>query len=132
MFTFSDTDIFTEIYELGNGCICCSSSGEFEKTLAKLLEKRDVIDHIVIETTGLAVPEPITRVFTNDPEFSRELLLSSIVTVVDAHHFLDRLNDERKKDNDIKNEALEQVNSDFIIFPTFQGVSCRQNRHQQD
>ena len=73
------------------------------------MKKRDQIDHIVIETTGLAVPEPVIRVFTEEQEFSSSMFLNSVITVVDAKHFLERLYDERKKDSKIKNEAYEQV-----------------------
>jgi G3E family GTPase len=64
--------------------------------------------------SGLAVPKPVLRVLQRDETFNQNIVLNSVVTVVDAKNFLGQLNDDRKKDTNVKNEALEQVNSDLI------------------
>tara|TARA_R110002124_G_scaffold233235_5_gene398318 strand:- start:8391 stop:9452 length:1062 start_codon:yes stop_codon:yes gene_type:complete len=76
-----------DIMELSNGCICCTVAEDFIPTLEKLLEREDKPDHIVIETSGLALPQPLVRAF-NWPAISTRVTVDGVVTVVDgpAHH----------------------------------------------
>lgn len=76
-----------DIMELSNGCICCTVAEDFIPTLEKLLEREDKPDHIVIETSGLALPQPLVRAF-NWPAISTRVTVNGVVTVVDgpAHH----------------------------------------------
>lgn len=100
-------DAEEEIFEMNNGCICCTVRGDLIRILGALMRRRDRFDHILIETTGLADPAPVAQTFFVDDEIRGQLRLDAIVTVVDAAHVLDHL-DEIKPD-DVENEAVEQV-----------------------
>lgn len=77
-----------DVMELSNGCICCTVADEFIPTMQKLLEREDAPDHIVIETSGLALPQPLVRAF-NWPEISTRVTVDGVVTVVDARAVVD-------------------------------------------
>ncbi|MEM7243558.1 MAG: cobalamin biosynthesis protein CobW [Pseudomonadota bacterium] len=72
-----------DVVELSNGCICCTVADDFVPTLEKLLGRADPPDHIVIETSGLALPQPLVRAF-NWPEISTKTTVDGVVTVVDG------------------------------------------------
>ena len=82
--TCSDDDIM----ELSNGCICCTVADEFIPTMQKLLGRDNPPDHIVIETSGLALPQPLVRAF-NWPEISTRVTVDGVVTVVDGRAVVD-------------------------------------------
>jgi cobalamin biosynthesis protein CobW len=71
------------IYELANGCICCTVEEEFLPVIQKLIERRDDIDHILIETSGLALPKPLVQAF-NWPGIKQYLTVDAVITVVDG------------------------------------------------
>jgi G3E family GTPase len=96
-----------EVFEMNNGCICCTVRGDLIRILGNLMRRRDRFDHILIETTGLADPAPVAQTFFVDNEMATQLRLDAIVTVVDAKHILAHL-DEVKPDG-VENEAVEQV-----------------------
>ncbi len=75
-----------DIFEMSNGCICCSIRGDLIETLNRLLEKRGKFDYILIESTGLASCGPIAQAFLIEDEISKSLFLDGIVTLVDAKH----------------------------------------------
>ena len=72
-----------DIIELANGCICCTVADDFIPTMQKLLARKDRPDHIIIETSGLALPQPLIRAF-NWPEIKAQVTVDSVITVVDA------------------------------------------------
>jgi cobalamin biosynthesis protein CobW len=72
-----------DVIELANGCICCTVADDFVPTMKKLLERPDPPQHIVIETSGLALPQPLVRAF-NWPEIKSRVTVDGVVTVVDA------------------------------------------------
>ncbi|SHI80195.1 cobalamin biosynthesis protein CobW [Wenxinia saemankumensis] len=72
-----------DIVELSNGCICCTVAEDFVPTLEALLEREDRPDHIVIETSGLALPQPLVRAF-NWPAIAGRVTVDGVVTVVDG------------------------------------------------
>lgn len=72
-----------DMIELANGCICCTVAEDFIPTMQQLLKRPDRPDHIVIETSGLALPQPLIRAF-NWPEIKAETTIDGVVTVVDA------------------------------------------------
>ncbi|MGJ8513327.1 cobalamin biosynthesis protein CobW [Carnimonas bestiolae] len=74
------------IYELANGCICCTVEEEFLPVMLELVQRRDSIDHILIETSGLALPKPLVQAF-NWPEIKRFCTVDSVITVVDGAAF---------------------------------------------
>ncbi|MEM7292451.1 MAG: cobalamin biosynthesis protein CobW, partial [Pseudomonadota bacterium] len=71
------------IYELANGCICCTVQEEFHPVLRQLIERRDQIDHVLIETSGLALPKPLVQAF-NWPDIKAHCTVDAVVTVVDT------------------------------------------------
>ncbi len=72
-----------DVIELANGCICCTVADDFVPTMKKLLDRPDPPTHIVIETSGLALPQPLVRAF-NWPEIKSRVTVDGVVTVVDA------------------------------------------------
>jgi G3E family GTPase len=100
-------DAEEEIFEMNNGCICCTVRGDLIRILGNLMKRRDKFDHILIETTGLADPAPVAQTFFVDPEVESALSLDAIVTLVDAKHILQHLDDE--KPEGVENEAIEQI-----------------------
>ena len=83
-----------DIFEMSNGCICCSIRGDLIETLNRLLEQHKKFDHILIESTGLASSGPTAQAFLIDDEISKSLFLDGIVTLVDAKHIENNLNEQ--------------------------------------
>ncbi len=81
----SDTskEVENGIYELANGCICCTVEEEFLPVMKLLVERREEIDHILIETSGLALPKPLVQAF-NWPEIKQYCSVDAVITVVDG------------------------------------------------
>jgi G3E family GTPase len=77
-----------EIFEMNNGCICCTVRGDLIRILTSLMRRRDRFDYILIETTGLADPAPVLQTFFMDEEMQEAARLDGLVTVVDAKHVL--------------------------------------------
>jgi G3E family GTPase len=75
-----------EIFEMNNGCICCTVRGDLIRMIRNLMQRRDRFDHIVIETTGLADPAPVIQTFFLDDEVKALSHLDAVVTVVDTKH----------------------------------------------
>jgi G3E family GTPase len=94
-----------QIIEMNNGCICCTVRGDLVRILGELATKRNAgtlhFDRVVIETTGLADPAPVAQTFFVDEDISQRYLLDAIVTLVDARHAPQQL--------DNHHEAQEQV-----------------------
>ncbi|MGD1871476.1 MAG: CobW family GTP-binding protein [Mastigocoleus sp.] len=79
-------DADEEIFEMNNGCICCTVRGDLLRIIGNLMKRRDKFDHLVIETTGLADPAPVIQTFFVDEDMKEQLNLDAVVTVVDAKH----------------------------------------------
>lgn len=90
-----------EIFEMNNGCICCTVRGDLIRILGHLMKRRDKFDYIMIETTGMADPGPVAQTFYVDDDMQAKLMLDAIVTVVDAKHIWEHIDDS--------DEAKEQV-----------------------
>ncbi len=84
-------DADEEIFEMNNGCICCTVRGDLIRILGNLINRREKFDRIVLETTGLANPGPVAQTFFVDDSMRREFALDGIVTMVDALHFEQQL-----------------------------------------
>ena len=80
-----------EIFEMNNGCICCTVRGDLIRILGRLMRRKHRFDHILIETTGMADPGPVAQTFFMDEEMKSKLRLDAIVTLVDARHVLQHL-----------------------------------------
>ena len=94
-------DADEEVFEMNNGCICCTVRGDLIRIIANLLKRKGKSDAILIETTGLADPAPVAQTFFVDDDVKAVAKLDSIVTVVDAKNVLARLDDSH--------EAAEQI-----------------------
>ncbi len=95
-----------ELFEMNNGCICCSVRGDLIRILGRLLKRKDKLDGILIETTGLANPAPVAQTFFTDDEMKNSFRLDAIVTVVDAKHVLQHLDAD---DESVKQLAFADV-----------------------
>lgn len=93
-----DTD--EEIFEMNNGCICCTVRGDLIRIIGNLMKRRHKFDHLVLETTGLADPAPVIQTFFMDEDVREQTRLDAVVTVVDAKHI------HQHWDAD---EAIEQI-----------------------
>jgi G3E family GTPase len=80
-----------EIFEMNNGCICCTVRGDLIRILTRLAKRRDQFDYVLIETTGLADPGPVAQTFFVDDEVSKRYVLDGIVALIDAMHFSQHL-----------------------------------------
>ncbi|MEJ8277671.1 CobW family GTP-binding protein [Pseudonocardia spirodelae] len=100
-------DAEEEVFEMNNGCICCTVRGDLIRILGALLQRRDRFDAVLVETTGLADPAPVAQTFFVDDVLRARLRLDAIVTVVDARHVVSHL-DEVKPEG-VENEAVEQI-----------------------
>jgi cobalamin biosynthesis protein CobW len=111
-----------DIMELSNGCICCTVADDFIPTMQKLLERENAPDHIVIETSGLALPQPLVRAF-NWPEISTRVTVDGVITVVDGKavdegvfaHNVAAVDAQRKQDENLDHETpLSELFEDQI------------------
>jgi len=94
-----------EIFEMNNGCVCCTVRGDLVRILGRLLRRDEPLDHIIIETTGLADPSPVAQTFFFDDELRDRLELDAIVTLVDAKHLLLHLDEASGADA----QVVEQI-----------------------
>jgi G3E family GTPase len=97
-----------ELFEMNNGCICCSVRGDLIRILGRLLKRKDKLDGILIETTGLANPAPVAQTFFTDDEMKNSFRLDAIVTVVDAKHVAQHL--------DRDDESVKQIGFADVIL----------------
>ncbi len=109
-------DADEEVFEMNNGCICCTVRGDLIRILSALMKRREKFDGIIVETTGLADPAPVAQTFFVDEDVKKATKLDSIVTVVDARHLAARLEDSK--------EAEEQVAfADLLVLNKMDLVS---------
>lgn len=90
-----------EIFEMNNGCICCTVRGDLIRILNNLMKRKDKLDYVLIETTGLADPAPVAQTFFVDEDMQEQYRIDAIVTLVDARHILLHLDDS--------DEAVQQI-----------------------
>lgn len=79
-------DADEEIFEMSNGCVCCTVRGDLIRILGNLAKRRDRFDYVLVETTGLADPGPVAQTFFMDDDVREQFALDGIVTLVDAKH----------------------------------------------
>jgi len=84
-------DADEEIFEMNNGCICCTVRGDLVRIIARLMRRSRPFDGIVVETTGLADPAPVAQTFFVDEDVRRKTKLDAIITVTDARHLLEQI-----------------------------------------
>jgi G3E family GTPase len=90
-----------ELFEMNNGCICCTVRGDLIRILGNLLKRREKFDHILVETTGLADPGPVVQTFFVDEDIREHTVVNGVVTVVDAHHIAKHLEDTHEAEEQI-------------------------------
>jgi G3E family GTPase len=90
-----------EVFEMSNGCVCCTVRGDLIRVLSGLMKRKGKFDAIIVETTGLADPAPVAQTFFVDDDVKAKTELDSVTTVVDAKHLPLRLQDSK--------EAAEQI-----------------------
>lgn len=110
------------IYELANGCICCTVEEEFLPVMKQLVERRDDIDHILIETSGLALPKPLVQAF-NWPEIKQHCTVDAVITVIDGPavaagrlaHDVDKIQAQRQADDSLDHDpSLQELLDDQL------------------
>jgi G3E family GTPase len=90
-----------EVFEMNNGCVCCTVRGDLIRVVQGLMKRKGGFDAIIVETTGLADPGPVAQTFFVDEDVRAKTQLDSVTTVVDAKHLMLRLADSK--------EAAEQI-----------------------
>jgi len=106
-----------EVFEMNNGCICCTVRGDLIRILGNLMKRRDKFDYIMIETTGLADPGPVAQTFYMDAELERHLRLDGIVTVVDAKHIWEHIDDSDEAQEQIAFADVILLNKTDLVTP---------------
>lgn len=98
-----------EVFEMNNGCICCTVRGDLIRILGNLMKRKDKFDYVMVETTGMADPGPVAQTFFMDDEMKEKLKLDAVVTVVDAKHVWQHIDDS--------DEVKEQIAfADVIVL----------------
>jgi G3E family GTPase len=90
-----------EVFEMNNGCVCCTVRGDLVRILEGLMKRKGKFDAIIVETTGLADPAPVAQTFFVDEDVQKNARLDAVVTVADARWLSDRLKDAPEAKNQI-------------------------------
>jgi len=106
-----------EVFEMNNGCVCCTVRGDLIRIVGGLMKRRDRFDGIIIETTGLANPAPVAQTFFIDEGVRARTRLDAIVTVVDAKHVLARLDDSHEAEDQIAFADVIVLNKADLVTP---------------
>lgn len=110
------------IFELANGCICCTVEEEFLPVMQQLVARRDDIDHILIETSGLALPKPLVQAF-NWPEVKQHCTVDSVITLIDGPavaagrfaHDVEKVQAQRLADDNLDHDpSLQELLDDQL------------------
>jgi G3E family GTPase len=107
-----------EIFEMNNGCICCTVRGDLIRILGSLMKRRDRFDYILVETTGLADPGPVAQTFFVDAEMRDKLRLDAIVTLVDAKHVQQHIDEAAEVQEQIAFADVVLVNKTDLAAST--------------
>jgi G3E family GTPase len=110
-------DAEEEVFEMNNGCICCTVRGDLIRIIEGLMKRKGRFDAILIETTGLADPAPVAQTFFVDDEVRSRTKLDSIVTVVDAKNFLQRLEDSHEAEEQVAFADIVLLNKIDLVSP---------------
>ena len=94
-------DADEEVFEMNNGCICCTVRGDLIRILSGLMKRADKLDAIIVETTGLADPAPVAQTFFVDQDVADRTKLDAIVTVADAVHLSSQLTEHHEAEEQI-------------------------------
>jgi G3E family GTPase len=115
-----------EIFEMNNGCICCTVRGDLIRIIEGLMKRRGKFDAIIIETTGLADPAPVAQTFFVDADVAGVARLDAVVTVADAKWLSQRLKDAPEAKNQIAFADVILLNkTDLVTGPELSEVKAR-------
>ena len=106
-----------ELFETNNGCICCTVRGDLLRILGQLLKRRDRFDYVMIETTGMADPGPVAQTFFLDDDFKNQFVLDAIVTVIDAKHVEQHLEEMKEPKEQAAFADLILLNKTDLVAP---------------
>ncbi|HEX3859120.1 MAG TPA: GTP-binding protein, partial [Pseudolabrys sp.] len=106
-----------EVFEMNNGCICCTVRGDLVRILDGLMRRKGKFDAIIVETTGLADPAPVAQTFFIDENVGRKTKLDAVVTVADAKWLKDRLKDAPEAKNQIAFADVILLNKTDLVTP---------------
>ncbi len=106
-----------EIYEMNNGCVCCTVRGDLVRVVEGLMRRPGRFDAIVVETTGLADPAPVAQTFFMDDEVRARTRLDAVVALVDAKHLPLRLKDSREAEDQIAFADVVLLNKTDLVTP---------------
>ncbi len=110
-------DADEEVFEMNNGCICCTVRGDLIRIVGGLMKRRGKFDGIIIETTGLANPAPVAQTFFVDDGVRAKTRLDAIVTVVDAKNLLARLEDSAEAEEQVAFADVIVLNKVDLVTP---------------
>jgi G3E family GTPase len=110
-------DADEEVFEMNNGCVCCTVRGDLIRIIGGLMKRRGRFDGIIVETTGLADPAPVAQTFFADEDVKRATKLDAVVTVVDAKHLPQRLADSREAEEQIAFADIIVLNKMDLVSP---------------
>ncbi|MDR9367198.1 MAG: GTP-binding protein [Balneolaceae bacterium] len=117
-----------DIFELNNGCICCTVQGDLLRALHDLKQTGKPIDHLLIETTGLADPRPIAQTFLNGSNIQNDFKLDGLVCTVDAKHIQFQLKESPEAKHQIRSANMLLINkTDLVDEHEFATVKKRLN-----
>jgi G3E family GTPase len=106
-----------EIFETNNGCLCCTVRGDLIRIIEGLMKRKNKFDAILVETTGLAMPAPVAQTFFVDQEVRERTKLDSIVTVVDARHYLESVAREKEPAEQVAFADVILLNKSDLVPP---------------
>src|SRR6187397_2332337 len=106
-----------EVFEMNNGCICCTVRGDLVRIIDGLMRRKGKFDAIIVETTGLADPAPVAQTFFVDENVGRRTRLDAVVTVADAKWLKDRLKDAPEAKNQIAFADVILLNKIDLVTP---------------
>jgi G3E family GTPase len=104
-----------EVFEMNNGCICCTVRGDLIRIIDGLMRRKGKFDAIIVETTGLADPAPVAQTFFVDENVGRQAKLDAVVTVADAKWLRDRLRDAPEAKNQIAFADVILINKTDLV-----------------
>ena len=110
-------DVDEEVFEMNNGCICCTVRGDLIRILSGLMKRADKLDAIIVETTGLADPAPVAQTFFVDQEVADRTTLDAIVTMADAVHLELQLDDHHEAEEQIAFADVILLNKTDLVDP---------------
>ncbi len=106
-----------EVFEMNNGCICCTVRGDLVRIIDGLMRRKGKFDAIIVETTGLADPAPVAQTFFMDEAVGAKTKLDAVVTVADAKWLSDRLKDAPEAKNQIAFADVILINKTDLVSP---------------